>query len=210
MERTGNRLFAFASASIFARFVGSVLFLAAGPIAAQDLFNASKIRGYDYTGAYGQFGVAIGQINFDGSNIENDVAGGFTIGGGYRFLPWLAADGNFTYLAGEIDVDGFSGDFDGEAWGFTFGPKLYPLGLAKVEGIPNYVQPYATIGIGGGEAEIDDTSVEEDYFLARFILGFDVWATDNFGLFVEGGGFATSDDDVDGAGIFTLGGQFRF
>ena len=191
--------------------VAAMLFLVAGPITAQsNLFNESKIRGYDYVGPYGQFGVAIGQINFDNSNIENDVSGGFTLGGGYRFLPWLAADANFTFLAGDVERDGSSGDFDGEAFGFTFGPKIYPLALAKVNGIPNYIQPYGTIGIGGGEAEIDDTSFEEDYFLARFILGVDVWMTDHVGLFVEGGGFATSEDDLEGAGIFTFGGQFRF
>lgn len=188
-----------------------LLVLAAGPSAAQsEVFNESKISGYDYTGPYGQFGVSIGQINFDDSNVENDVAGGFTFGGGYRFLPWLAADGNFTFLAGDVEIDGFGGDFDGQAWGFTFGPKFYPLGLAKVQGIPHFLQPYATIGIGGGEAEIDDTSVEESYFLARFILGFDLWMTNHFGLFVEGGGFATSEDDIEGAGLFTLGGQYRF
>ena len=205
MKRIDPLLFACATLAM------AVLFLGAGPAAAQSgLFNESKIRGYDYTGAYGQFGVSIGQINFDDSDVENDVAGGFTLGGGYRFLPWLAADGNFTYMAGEVEIDGFGGDFDAEAWGFTFGPKFYPLGLAKVEGIPNFIQPYGTIGIGGGEAEIDDSDVEEDYFLARFILGVDVWMTNNVGLFVEGGGFATSEDDVEGFGIFSVGGQYRF
>lgn len=205
MKRIENMFFASAG------LVVALLFLAAGPSAAQsDVFNESKTRGYDYTGPYGQFGVAIGQINFDDSDIENDVSGGFTLGGGYRFLPWLAADANFTFLAGDVEIDGISNDFDGQAYGFTFGPKIYPLGLAKVEEIPDFIQPYATIGIGGGEAEIDDTSFEEDYFLARFILGVDVWATDHVGLFVEGGGFATSDNDIEGAGIFTVGGQYRF
>ena len=205
MNRTG--ITHFASVGLMA----ALLLLVAQPIAAQGgTSTGNGIRGYEYTGFYGQLGVAIGQINFDDSDIENDVSGGFTLGGGYRFLPWLAADGNFTYLAGDVEIDGFGGDFDGEAFGFTFGPKFYPLGLAKVEGIPNNFQPYATIGIGGGEAEIDDTSVEEDYFLARFILGFDFWATDHIGLFVEGGGFATSDDDLEGMGIFTVGGQYRF
>lgn len=207
MKRNENLLFACAG------LASALLFLAAGPIAAQSgAFNEAKTRGYDYTGPYAQFGVAIGQINFDNDNLENDVSGGFTLGGGYRFLPWLAADANFTFLAGDVDVDGFGGDFDGQAYGFTFGPKIYPLGFAKVEGIPHFLQPYATIGIGGGEAEVElnGSDFEEDYFLARFILGVDVWATDHFGLFVEGGGFATSEDDIEGAGIFTVGGQYRF
>jgi hypothetical protein len=196
---------------VYAGLMAALFLVTVAPIAARaQAFDGSKTRGYDYTGPYGQFGVAIGQINFDDSDIENDVSGGFTLGGGYRFLPWLAADANFTFLAGDVEIDGFGGDFDGQAYGFTFGPKFYPLGLAKVEEIPDFIQPYATIGIGGGEAEIDDTSFEEDYFLARFILGVDVWATDHIGLFVEGGGFATSDNDIEGAGIFTVGGQYRF
>ena len=193
-----------------AGLLAAVFFLlAAGPVASQSgVFNERGIRGYDYTGPYAQFGVSIGEINFDVRGIDNDVAGGFTLGGGYRFLPWLAADANFTYLAGEANARGRSGDFDVEAWGFTFGPKIYPLGLAEVEAVPHFIQPYGLIGIGGGEAEIGRFG--RDYFLARFILGIDVWATDHFGLFVEGGGFATSEDDIEGAGIFTLGGQFRF
>lgn len=206
MKRTGTMRFEHAGLLAVAFFL-----LAAGPVAAQSgVFNERGIRGYDYTGPYAQFGVSIGEINFDVRGFDNDVAGGFTLGGGYRVLPWLAVDGNFTYLAGEAEFSPSGRDFDVEAWGFTFGPKIYPLGLAKVEAVPHFIQPYALIGIGGGEAEIDDSSVEEDYFLARFILGIDVWATDHFGLFVEGGGFATSEDDIEGAGIFTLGGQFRF
>lgn len=197
--------------SIAGLLAAALMVVVAGPVAAQSgAFNEREIRGYDYTGPYAQFGVSIGEINFDVRGIDNDVAGGFTLGGGYRVLPWLAVDGNFSYLAGEADVNGASGDVDVDAWGFTFGPKIYPLGFAAVDAVPHFIQPYALIGIGGGEAEVDDTSVEEDYFLARFILGIDVWATDHFGLFVEGGGFATSEDDIEGAGLFTLGGQFRF
>ncbi len=206
MKRTETTRFGFVSL-----LAAALILLIAGPVAAQSgAFNEREIRGYDYTGPYAQFGVSIGEINFDVRGFDNDVAGGFTLGGGYRVLPWLAADANFSYLAGEADARGSSGDLDVDAWGFTFGPKIYPLGFAKVEAVPHFIQPYALIGIGGGEAEIDDSSVEEDYFLARFILGVDVWATDHFGLFVEGGGFATSEDDIEGAGLFTVGGQYRF
>ena len=34
------------------------------------VFDESKIRGYDYTGAYGQFGVSVGEINFDDSSSD--------------------------------------------------------------------------------------------------------------------------------------------
>ena len=206
MNRTGILHFAFVG------LLAAILLVAARPIAAQGGASQSGIRGYDYKGAYGQFGFAIGQINFDDSDIENDVSGGFTLGGGYRFLPWLAADGNFTFMAGDIEIDNFAGDFDGQAFAFTFGPKFYPLGLFKTEVIPHFIQPYGTIGIGGGEFDIDGRSRFHDRsaFIARFILGVDVWATDHFGFFVEGGGHAADEDDVEGVGLFTIGGQYRF
>jgi len=179
-------------------------------------FDEDSIRGYDYTGAYGQFGVAVGRVDFDdlgGSNVDSDASGGFTITGGYRFLPWLSAEGNFTFLGGDDNVEVGPFDGDTEAFAFTFGPKIYPLGLIETDAIPDYIQPYGLIGIGGGEIEIDGpggSSAEQDSFIARFIIGFDVWATDHLGFFVEGGGLAVEDDAVDGAGIFTVGGQYRF
>ena len=208
MERIGIVRLAYAS------LMAALFSLAVQPIAARaQAFDESKIRGYDYTGAYGQFGVAVGEINFDfdGADNDSDASGGFTLTGGYRFLPWLAAEGNFTYLGGG-DVEFNNTDVgEGQFFAFTFGPKLYPLGFFKAEGIPHIFQPYALIGIGGGEFDIDDTSFDdESSFLSRFILGFDVWATDHIGLFVEGGGHVASDDDVEGVGIFTVGGQYRF
>ncbi len=198
---------------VYAGLMATLFLVTIQPIAARaQVFDESKIRGYDYTGAYGQLGVAVGEINFDlpGSE-DSDASGGFILGGGYRFLPWLAAEGNFTYLGGG-DVE-ISGNEIGEAqfFSFTFGPKLYPLGFFKAEGIPHIFQPYALIGIGGGEVDIEHTNIdEESMFVSRFILGFDVWATDHIGLFVEGGGHVGSEDDLEGVGIFTLGGQYRF
>ena len=187
--------------------------LATHSSAAQEQSGSSgSIRGYDYEGAYLQFGVALGQIDFDLDNIseDNNASGGFTMTGGYRVLPWLAAEANFTYLgggsveAGSIDIG------DGSFFAFTFGPKVYPLGAFKVDSIPETIQPYGLIQIGGGEFDIDNTSGPKSAFVARFIIGFDLWATDNVGFFVEGGGHATDEDEVDGVGIFTVGAQYRF
>ena len=83
------------------------------------------------------------------------------------------------------------------------------MGLIDVEEIPDTIQPYAFIGIGGGEGEIDGAETKSS-FVARFILGIDVWATDDVGFFVEGGGFAADEDDIDGAGVFSVGAQYRF
>lgn len=187
---------------------GLLLVLAvASPAAAQGLFSGN-IRGNDYTGPYAQFGVAVGQIDFDGA--DSDAGGGFTMTGGYRILPWLAGEANFTFLGGG-DVEVGNNDVgDGQFFAFTFGPKIYPLAAFGATGIPNFFQPYGLVGIGGGEFEIDDTNYDESAFIARFIVGADLWATDNIGFFVEGGGHVTDEDEVDGVGIFTLGAQYRF
>jgi hypothetical protein len=181
-------------------------------VGGKTLFDEKSIRGYEYTGPYAQFGVSIGRIDFDGS-ADSDASGGFTMTGGYRLRPWLSAEANFTFLGGNDNVELGSFEGDTEAWAFTFGPKIYPFALIEVDALPHTIQPYGLIAIGGGEVEIDGrrgTVFEEDSFVARFIIGFDIWATDNIGLFVEGGGFAVEEDSVDGAGIFTVGGQYRF
>ena len=173
------------------------------------VLDESSIRGYEYTGPYAQFGITVGAIEFDGID-ETDAGGGFAMTGGYRILPWLSAEGNVTYMGG-ADLDNSSAD--AEFFSFTFGPKIYPLGALEEQPLPELFQPYALIGIGGGEFEIDGLggrSVEESTFIARFILGFDVWLTDHWGTFVEGGYHVAEDDDIDGAGVFTFGGQYRF
>ncbi len=189
---------------VYAGLMAALFFFAVQPIAARaQAFDESKIRGYDYTGFYGQLGAAVGEVHARGDS--DDASGGFTITGGYRMLPWLSIEGNFTYL----------GNDDDEYFAFTGGPKFYPLGAFKVEAVPHFIQPYGLIGLGGGQFETDPRRGRPDVhdkgsFVARFIVGSDFWVTDHFGLFVEGGGHAASQDHVDGAGIFTLGGQYRF
>jgi len=169
-----------------------------------------SVRGYDYEGPYAQFGVSVGQIDFDGPNIDNNASGGFNLTGGYRFLPWVSGEFNFTYLGGGSVERGSTDIGDGSFFAFTFGPKFYPLGAFEVEQMPETIQPYGLIQIGGGEFHVENSSFDRRGFIARFILGFDFWATDHVGFFVEGGGHATDQDDVDGVGIFTVGGQYRF
>jgi hypothetical protein len=192
-----------------------LLLVVATTAAAEDtgLFTNDVIRGYEYQGPYAQFGVSVGRVDFDGSGVDSDASGGFTMTGGYRALPWLALEGNFSFLGGKdnVEVGPFEGDT--EFWAFTFGPKVYPLGFFEGQVLPDALQPYGLIQIGGGQIEIDGpggSNFDEDSFIARFIIGFDIWATDSLGFFVEGGGFAVEEDDVDGAGVFTIGGQFRF
>jgi hypothetical protein len=168
-------------------------------------------RGYEYEGLYVQFGVSVGQIDFDGRNVDNNASGGFTLTGGYRLASWLSGEANFSYLGGGSVEAGRFDVGDGSFYAFTFGPKFYPLGAFEVEAIPDSIQPYGLIQIGGGRFEVKNSSRwDNSAFIARFIIGIDVWATDHIGLFVEGGGHATDADHVDGVGVFTVGGQYRF
>ncbi len=203
--------------SVFGRITSfacaSILLLAAANTAmagaqAPPRQQSDKVSGYEYTGPYVQGALSIGRIDFDG-NIDSDASGGFAFGGGYRFLPWLSAEGHFQFLGGQDNAERGNTDRDSEFFAFTFGPKIYPLGLFDLDAIPETIQPYATIGIGGGEGEVKNIE-EKSSFVARFILGIDFWITDHFGAFVEGGGYAVEDDDIDGAGVFSVGAAWRF
>ena len=200
--------------STFALVAAVSMLTASVGVAQTSGSGENSVRGYEYEGPYVQFGVSVGQIDFDrrfgGRNADNNASGGFTMTGGYRFLPWISGEFNFTYLGGGNVEVGSQKVGDGSFFAFTFGPKIYPLGAFPVEAIPEIIQPYALIQIGGGEFEIDHTNFDESAFVARFILGMDIWATDNVGFFVEGGGHASSESDVDGVGIFTVGAQYRF
>lgn len=195
MSRSGIECIALAS------LMAALFFLAVQPTAARaQSSSGSGARGYDYTGVYLQAGAAVGEVHARGDS--DDAAGGFTLGGGYRMLPWLAGEANFTFL----------GNSDDEFFAFTAGPKFYPLGAFKVEGLPDTFQPYALVGIGGAQFDTDGNRGVNDKgtFIVRMILGADFWLTDHIGVFVEGGGHAATQNHVDGAGVFTLGGQYRF
>ena len=193
--------------AIFTILIVGLASLAATPAFAQGRTQGSSAYD-DYIGPYAQFAVSIGRIDFDG-NLDSDASGGFGLTGGYRALPWLSAEAHFQFLGGQDNVEAGNVDRDSHFWAFTFGPKFYPLGLIEGHGIPETIQPYGFIGIGGGEVEIDGGG-EESTFVGRFILGVDVWFDEQLGVFVEGGGFAAEDDDVDGAGVFSVGAQIRF
>jgi hypothetical protein len=196
--------------SIIALFAAMTLMAAHASVAQTSSTKQNSIRGYDFEGPYFQFGVAVGQIDFDIGGVDNNASGGFTMTSGYRVLPWLSGEVNFTYLGGGSVEAGSMDVGNGSFFAFTLGPKVYPLGAFKVDQVPDIIQPYGLIQIGGGEFHIENSPFDRSGFIARFILGVDLWATDNIGFFVEGGGHVTDQDDVDGVGIFTMGGQYRF
>ncbi len=206
MGRTGNVRWVCAGTS------AALLLLLAGPIAAQSSPSGdTATRESDDAGFYAQLGVDVGAINFDHSS--SNASGGVSVTGGYPVLPWLAAEGNFTYMGGG-DVERH-GDNVGNAgfYAFTLGAKIHPLSFSKAgfERDLGSAQPYASIGIGGGRFDAGDSEIDaEGSFVARFLFGFDIWATDHVGFFVEGGGYAASEEDVEGVGLLTFGAQYRF
>lgn len=169
------------------------------------LFNASTFEGYDaYKGFYAQFGIAVGEVDLDGTDV--DTGGGFTMTGGYRLLSWMSFEGNFTFLGGG-EIDGTNNDVD--YFAFTFGPKIYPLGFFDEQPMTEFLQPYALLAIGGGEYDFEGGS-DKSTFVTRFIFGFDLWFTNHIGGFIEGGYHVSDRSNIDGTGIFTFGGQYRF
>lgn len=207
---------------VLATLAVGVLAAFAGPAVAQtddwgsrdgvERSRRGDARGQDaYQGPYVHFGLTVGRTDYDPNGIDSDASGGFAFAGGYRFLPWLAGEAHFQFLGGEENVEIGPVERDSHSFAFTFGPKFFPVMLmpADERPIPDNVQPYALIGIGGGEYEIDGGE-EESTFLARFVLGVDFWLDEHLGLFVEGGGYAVDEDDIDGSGVFTVGAQYRF
>lgn len=176
--------------------LAAALFIALG--AGPSLAQGASVD--DLTGPYAGFGFSIGETNGDDGAGDSEVQGGFNLRGGYRLNEWIAGEAAFIFVSdAKDDVDYFS---------FTFGPKIYPLGLLAEPILPKQIQPYTTIAIGGGEYILDDT--RESTFIARFMFGFDYWLTGNIGAWMEGGYHVSDEDSVEGTGIFAVGGQYRF
>jgi len=199
------------SATVRAKWLPSSLMvfslLLAHAAAAQST-NDARNDEYGYVGPYIQGALSIGRIDFDGG-IDSEASGGFGLTAGYRALPWISGEAHFQLLGGVDNTDVGPSDRDSLFWGFTFGPKIYPFAVIEDSGLPDALQPYAFVGIGGGEIDVDGAG-EDSAFIGRFILGFDYWLDDHLGVFVEGGGFAFDDDDLDGVGVFSVGGSYRF
>lgn len=169
--------------------------LVAGAVSAQE-----TVQGYDHVGPYAAFGFSIGETNGDDGVDDSKVQGGFNLRGGYRVNEWVAGEADFIFVSdASDDVDFFT---------FTFGPKFFPLGFFETDAVPDALQPYLTIAIGGGQYVLDDD--REGTFIARIVPGFDYWIDDHLGLWVEGGYYISAEDFVQGTGIFSVGAQYRF
>lgn len=163
---------------------------------------AQAEQGPDYaaTGPYAGLGVAFAWDNFN-TPIDFDPAYGFDAWGGYRFLPFMAAELQIEYL------NGF--DFivtDAEAVTFTGNLKAYlPLGR---------VQPFVLAGIGLGYVKNSVAGIKiasDTAFAARFGGGIDFWLTESWALQASTS-YVLQTGDLDGLDYVSLllGAQFRF
>ncbi len=130
-------------------------------------------------------------------NVDSDNAWGINLFVGYRFMRYIAVEGNFNWYDDfEIDVDAnifgipVSGDFELEIWTLFIDLKaMYPV-------YNDRLVPYLRVGGGYMDAEIDGNGFDEDeddfawnlgggadYYLNDLVsLGLDgkyVWGTDD-------------------------------
>jgi len=176
---------------VFAALLCSTVLLCTASFAQAE--EAEKIN-YDAPGFY--LGVAGGAVGgwFDGSSVpgtESDWSGVYGARGGYRILPWLAAELIWERYHDLEMYWGTARSEDFNAWSLTANAKaIYGGGAA---------QPYVIAGLGlidGEEHVVDydfstfpptgisqrDSSVE---FVTRAGLGLDVYLTEDVSLGVE-------------------------
>ncbi len=132
-------------------------------------------------------------------NVDSDNAWGLNLFVGYRFMRYLAIEGNFNWYDDfEIDVDGnvfgipISGEFDIEIWTLIIDLKaMYPV-------FNDRLVPYLRLGGGFMEAEIDGEGLDEDEndFAWNFGGGVDYFLTDLVSLGLDGK-YVWGTDDLD-------------
>lgn len=152
-----------------------------GPYAAA--LGVGAIETFDHTGP------------FDFSD-----GGGFNIRGGWRFLPRLAAEMQFEYVAGFSDQG-----IDIDIWNLMWNAKAFLL--------TDRWQPYALFGLGVAEANADGPggSIDDHDFAIRVGGGLDFYVNEHVALTVESAWIKPTDDIKD-VNYVTIGGgiQYRF
>lgn len=186
------------------------------------LAGPAKATESDYaeTGPYLGVGAAFAWDNFDNlGRLDPDMAYGFNIWGGYRFLSFLAAELQIEYVNGfdapyEIWLNTFvpplllaRQEFEGEAVTFTGNLRAYlPLGR---------FQPFVLAGVGLGYVEFSGVDrfhrPSDTAFAARFGGGFDFYLTDALALQLASS-YVLQTGDLDGFDYMSLiaGLQYRF
>ena len=131
-------------------------------------------------------------------NVDFEDTWGFNARGGWRFLPWLAAEGVYEY-ASNFRAN-LSRATPGRPGGGDVGTAKAPSNTFTVNAkgiLPlGRVQPYLSGGIGfvnvrirsisTSQRDFDDVSRSQTDFAGRVAAGSDVFITEHIGLFVEG------------------------
>jgi len=195
--------------------------LAAIAVTVVSMVASVAQAGDDGLGPYVRGGVALGWANVDddfvGATVSNGVNAGFDIAGGFRFMPALAAEGEFYYVTGgDVTVNGQKvPNAETNAYAFTANIKAYPL-MFNADDATGLLQPYVTVGLGGGSGEVKSPFFFQQYagsegtFLARFGGGLDLMFTNNIGAYADGAYYITTKDVIGGVGIISFGGILKF
>lgn len=130
---------------------------------------------YWYVGAAALYSIENFQCNADD-------AWGYNVRVGRRLNDYFAVEGEWEHPADNFDdasrLDGYNRRWGNvEAFNATINARFYPTS--------GVFQPYALIGAGYGQADLPHD--DNDGFISRFGLGFEVEVIDNFGFSAEGG-----------------------
>jgi opacity protein-like surface antigen len=138
--------------------------------------TSATAQGYARPGAYASINGVAAFDSIDGvpsSALDNAIGVAGRLG--YRFTPYLAAEGQVEYSGDFIDCCGA----DLTATLVTVNAKLYVL--------QDQLQPYVLAGMGGafGNASGVGVSVNENGFVAKVGGGLDFYINENLGLELE-------------------------
>jgi len=157
--------------------VAALLFLApAAAVQAQEGGKKDDNKYAQNKGPYAYGGLAISKTNVDGL----DAQVGFALGGGYRFIDWLAADVDIYSAWREQN------GVDSRVFGFTMNAKAYPIGIFAPDFI-DWLQPYVVVGMGGGQFKSKPSGgdVKTGTFIFRLGAGTELFFTDHMAAYMD-------------------------
>jgi opacity protein-like surface antigen len=181
------------------------------------LGNAQAQTYEDSRGLYGGMTISLGWNKWaEESGIDSDTMTGFSFMAGYRFNPWLGGDVEFTWVGGgNVTSPALARSGSASILAVGVALKFYPL-VRISRKMPEWIQPYVTVGIGSGIAEQTPSgstvfgSESQSVFLARFGMGSELMLTQNWGVLMDVSYYASTSGALEGFTTFRLGGIFRF
>jgi hypothetical protein len=188
--RDGRRVLIFALCGLI------VASLASSGMAEDDAnpaFEKSESTGPYFRGAF--------SIGVPGGAPRAPTLFGLTLTGGYQFMPFVGTEIEISWVGGSGRFSAFAAIWNG---------RVYPLALfGKTREFP--VQPYALLGIGGGDMHNGPGSSHFGSFIVNLGMGADWMLGDRFGLYTEvAERFYTRGRPFNGVTAFNFGAVFRF